>query len=91
MLVSAEKLLEIQKKYYPDLPLAYVFFIQFQNNRDPNSFTPVEVNNFFSRWDNDTLEIMFDDHSYIFFHFQKRKCYVSCASQGFFKEFPIFD
>lgn len=93
MFISEKELTDLQSSYlYKGLPLAYICFRELKRKGkfEINNFLePFDLRNFFIRWDDTSLEVMFSDHSYLYFRLKDMKCYVIHARKGIYKEFPI--
>ncbi|ULJ64607.1 hypothetical protein MIS33_10835 [Wielerella bovis] len=90
--ISEKELFNLQHSHlYRDLPLAYIFFRELMRKRV--LFQP-QINfeifyNFFSRFDDGGVEMMFADHSYLKIRFDEGKCYVIHPQRNLFKEFIL--
>lgn len=75
---------------YRDLPMALIYYRELMRKgvfKKPFSFDIFR--NFFSRYDEDFIEIQFPDSSTLLIKLDKASCYVSYPRAMFFKEYPM--
>ena len=75
---------------YRDLPMALIYYRELMRKgvfKKPFSFDIFR--NFFSRYDEDFIEIQFPDASTLLIKLNKASCYVSYPRAMFFKEYPM--
>lgn len=92
MLISEEELYRLQNAsyLYRGLPMAFIFYKELVRKKVFHTgFGMEQVHNYFSRWSDESVEVMFPDHSYLKVRFKNAKCFVICPYKEIYKEFSI--
>ena len=75
---------------YRDLPMALIFYRELiRKDIFKKGFSLEHVRNYFHRFDDDFIEVLFPDSSTLMIKFDKSVCYFYLLRSSYFKEFNI--